>query len=192
MREAALTDRQKTEKGLYGSCAPRVRGREVTARSKDGSRTKQGGGAAMNSTATELEFTRRRAMRAIVKGLVVGTLGLAVLFGSAGVSLALPPKQVFKCKCRCVAFDVLGGRHEGSLDSVYTYDELSCDIGPKTKCTVGALKLEGTYASCMGPYKLNPAAITPGGTGGVLQPLTPVPPGGGTTPVAPSPGLKQR
>jgi hypothetical protein len=30
----------------------------------------------MNSTATELEFTGRRAMRGIVKGFVVGTLGL--------------------------------------------------------------------------------------------------------------------
>ncbi len=30
----------------------------------------------MNSTATELELTRRRAMRGIVKGFVVGTLGL--------------------------------------------------------------------------------------------------------------------
>jgi hypothetical protein len=45
----------------------------------------------MNSTATELEFTRRSAMRAIVKGFVFWTLGLAVLFGSPAVSLAEPP-----------------------------------------------------------------------------------------------------
>jgi len=49
MREAALTDRQKMEKGLYGSYAPPVGGREVTAQSKNKSRTRRKGGAAMNS-----------------------------------------------------------------------------------------------------------------------------------------------
>ena len=58
----------------------------------------------MNSTTTELEVTRRRAMRTIVKGFVVGTLGLVVLFGSPGVSLAqLQPKiqRGPQCKCTC-------------------------------------------------------------------------------------------
>jgi hypothetical protein len=117
-------------------------------------------------------------MRAIVRGFVLGTLGLAVLFGSAGVSFAKPKKQVFKCSCRCVAFDELGKRHEGSLDSIYTYDGSSCDIGPRTKCKVGKLGLEGRYASCTGPYKLKAGAIIPGGTGGVLPQLETVPPGG--------------
>ncbi len=49
----------------------------------------------MNSTVTELEFTRRRGMRAIVKVFVVWTLGLAVLFGSVAVSLAAEPKPAF-------------------------------------------------------------------------------------------------
>jgi len=48
MREAAMTNKQKTDETLYGSYAPRVRGCEVTTQSKDGSRTK-GGGAAMKS-----------------------------------------------------------------------------------------------------------------------------------------------
>lgn len=93
MREAPLTDRQKTEKGLYGSYALRVGGREVTAPSKDGSRTTRGGGAAMNSTATELTFTRRRAMRGIVKGFVIGTLGLAGLLVPVGYVHAVDNTQ---------------------------------------------------------------------------------------------------
>jgi len=88
MREARLTDRQKHEKDPYGSYAPRVRGREVTAQSKDGSQTRRGG-AAMNSTATELEFTRRRAMRGIMKGFVIGVLGLAGLLVPVGYVHAL-------------------------------------------------------------------------------------------------------
>jgi len=46
---------------------------------KDGPNVARNGGR--GSTATELTFTRGRAMRAIVKVFVVGTLGLAVLFG---------------------------------------------------------------------------------------------------------------
>ncbi len=56
----------------------------------------------MNSTATELELTRRRAMRGIVNVFVVWTLGLAVLFGSPAVSLAQPKIQRFtECKGTC-------------------------------------------------------------------------------------------
>ena len=76
MREAPLTDGQKTDRDLYVSYASRVGGRGVTAQSKDGSHTRRKGGAAMNSSATELEFTRRRAMRAIVKVFVGWTRGL--------------------------------------------------------------------------------------------------------------------
>ncbi len=88
MREAPLTDRQRTDEALYGSYDPRVGGREVRAQSKDGSRTR-GGGTAMNSTATELEFTRRRAMRGIVKVFVIGILGLAGLLVPVGYVHAL-------------------------------------------------------------------------------------------------------
>ena len=48
MRGAPLTDRQKTDKGLYGSYAPRVRGREVTGQSQNELWAKRGG-AAMKS-----------------------------------------------------------------------------------------------------------------------------------------------
>jgi hypothetical protein len=112
MREASLTDRQKTDEALYGSYDPRVGGREVRAQSKDGSHTRRGG-AAMNSTATELEVTRRRAVRAIVKGFVVGTLGLAVLVGSPAVSLALKPTDpVVNCQRQTVDtfLCVIGGK----------------------------------------------------------------------------------
>ena len=49
MREAPLTDGQKTDKGLYGSYAPPIGGREVTAQSKNKSQTRRKGGAAMKS-----------------------------------------------------------------------------------------------------------------------------------------------
>jgi hypothetical protein len=47
------------------------------------------------------------AMRAMVKGFVVGTLGLAMLVGTAAVSVALPPDYLNKihCKCACAASD---------------------------------------------------------------------------------------
>ncbi len=105
-----------------------------------------------------------------------------MLFGSSAVSFALPPKQVFKCKCHCVTFDELGKRHEGPLVEIGTYDGSSCDIGPRTKCKVG--RLEGTYASCTGPYKLKTGTIIPGG---VLEQLENAPAGGvAPAPVAPS------
>lgn len=43
-------------------------------------------------------------MRAIVKVFVVGTLGLAMLVGTAAVSVALPPEfSTTHCKCSCMA-----------------------------------------------------------------------------------------
>ena len=56
------------------------------------------------STAIEPTIKRRRAMRAIVKVSVVGTLGLAMLVGAAAVSVALPPEySTTHCKCSCGA-----------------------------------------------------------------------------------------
>ena len=56
----------------------------------------------MNSTATESSFTRRRAMRGIVKVFVMWTLGLAVLFGSSAVGLAQPKlARGPQCSCTC-------------------------------------------------------------------------------------------
>jgi hypothetical protein len=51
---------------------------------------------------TELEFTRRRAMRAIVRAFVVGTLGLAVVVGMTTDGTAVEIKAV-TCKCRNIA-----------------------------------------------------------------------------------------
>ena len=44
-------------------------------------------------------------MRAIVKGVLVGTMGLAVLFGSPAPSFAEPKKYTTQCKCTCIAYD---------------------------------------------------------------------------------------
>ena len=54
------------------------------------------------STAIEPTITRRRAMRAIVKVSAVGTLGLAMLMGTAAVSVAAPPEyNTVHCKYSC-------------------------------------------------------------------------------------------
>ncbi len=118
-------------------------------------------------------------MRAIVKGFVMGTLGLAVLFGSSAVSFALPKKFTTQCKCTCVAYDELGKRHEGRTETFVTDTDTptDCSIGINYGCYVGSLK--GAYASCTGKdiTKAGTATPTRGGTGGVLQPPTTVPTG---------------
>jgi len=153
MGEAAMTDREKTDKSFYGSYASRVRGREVTAQSNDGSQTRRKGGAAMKSTATELEFTRRRAMKATVKVFVIGALGLAVLFGSSAVSLAAPLKPGFDPARDCTQI---------------TVDTWRCVVdGKVVTCNPGNPK---------GPcYGLKPQ----GGTSGPKLPVTTQPPAGG-------------
>lgn len=56
------------------------------------------------SIAIEPTITRRRAMRAIAKVFVVGTMGLAMLVETAAVSVALPPEfNTTHCKCSCEA-----------------------------------------------------------------------------------------
>jgi hypothetical protein len=85
MREAPLTDRQKIEKGLYGSYAPLVGGREVTAQSKDGSWTRRKEGAAMKS---KIGFGS--AMLVLVAALL-GVVGPGV-----------PPASAAKPKCQPV------------------------------------------------------------------------------------------
>ncbi len=77
MREALLTDREKTDKSFYGSCAPCVGGREVTTQSKDRSRTRQGGGASMRS-----KIAFGSAMLVLVAALF-GVVGPAVQPASA-------------------------------------------------------------------------------------------------------------
>jgi hypothetical protein len=78
MGEAPLTDRQKTDKGLYGSYAPPVGAREVTAQSNDGSQTTRGG-AAVNS-----KNAFRSAMLVLVAALIaLATPGFLVGLASA-------------------------------------------------------------------------------------------------------------
>lgn len=177
MREAPRIDRQKHEKDLYGSYAPRVSGREVTARSKYGSRTRRGGGAAMNSTVTELELTRRRAMRAIVKGVVIGVLGLAWLLVPVGYVHAVPKS------CN-------GGRY--IVCSNGKCGRQTCTCNGKTLTPGSDCKIGGKIHYCDGcsgkmkPIELRtPQQIRPGLVPqGQLTPTTPPtqvkPPAGGT------------
>ena len=58
----------------------------------------------MNSTATKLEFTRRRAMRGIVKVFVVGTLGLAGLLVPAGYVHSAQKETLKSCLDKGYAF----------------------------------------------------------------------------------------
>jgi hypothetical protein len=101
------------------------------------------------------------------------TIGLAVLFGSFGVSLALPKGTYLLCKCTCRAEDELGKPHYGSPNGVwYTTSRDACDLFPT--CKVGSLGLEGIATDCLGQEQ---AAITPGSIPGVLQ-QQPTAPGG--------------
>ena len=105
----------------------------------------------MNSTATELEFTRRGAMRAIVKGFVVGTLGLAVLFGSYTISFAEPKGANAICRCTCTYRGDDGKTHRQITE--LAGNGLSCVINPPTNhCTGvesdGTLHADGKLSNC--------------------------------------------
>ena len=136
MRETPLTDRQKAGKGLHGGYAPCVGGREATAESNQGSRTKRKGGVAM----------KRNAMRAIVKVFIVGTLGVAALLGSPAVTLALPKFVVGKtyCICYCYSEQAKDGRDIG-----WEKDK-ACSLSDGKQCrlTSGGKTWSGTLASC--------------------------------------------
>ncbi len=132
-------------------------------------------------------------MRAMVIVFVVGTLGLAVLFGSVAVSSALPKKFLTQCKCQCIAKDSQGNTHYGRWETFTTDTDTpgDCSIGEKYGCY--AEEFKGSFSSCTGKDitgKAGAATRIPGGTGGVLQPLAPVSPGA----VKPSvtPGQMQR
>lgn len=92
MRDAALTDRQKTEKGLDGSYAPRVRGRVVIAQWKDVSWTRRKGGAAMNSKIV----VQGSAMLVLVAALL-GVVGPAVPPASAEIKRGTTGKTAKQC-----------------------------------------------------------------------------------------------
>ncbi len=96
----------------------------------------------MNSTATELEVTRRRGMRAIVKGFVVWTLGLAVLFSSPAVSLAqLQPKLPRGPQCTCTCWYAATNPLVGPYDfGVLTFSP------PKPNSCVGFTSFDRYFA----------------------------------------------
>jgi len=175
MREAQLTDRQKIEKGLYGSCASRVRGLEVTAQAKDESRTR-GGGATMNSTATELTFTRRRAMRTIVKGFVIAVFAAAVLALVTATPSEAAKRQVIEPIDECT-----GKSSDKGCEGAICYCCISKGAGR------GCWICNDKFSECTwDPAYLKSRGVTRPGTGGVLQQLEKVPqggvkpPGGGT------------
>ncbi len=129
-------------------------------------------------------------MRAIVKAFVIGTLGLAVLFGSVAVSSAEPKKFLTQCRCICIGKDSQGNTHYGRWETFTTDTDTpgDCSIGKTYGCDADGFK--GSFSLCDGKDitgKAGAATQIPGGTGGVLQPLTPVPPGAVKPPVvAPS------
>ncbi len=182
MRKAPLTDSQKTDKGLYGPYVPRVRGRGVTAQSKDGSRTRRGrGGAAMNPTATELEFTWRRAMRAIVKVFAAALLFLGVFVSHSVPALAFPiGGHPDKCK---------GGVPDGAFSCINNGGEVLCtndgDYMCCTKNAQGGRDCEQIETLRRPQGGLRPDA---GGVPPAKQPPANVPPGK----MAPSPVAPQR
>ena len=112
-------------------------------------------------------FDRQR----VVKGLVVGTLGLAVLFGSPALSFVVKPKQAFNPLQDCTQV---------------TVDTWECMV-------------DGKVVTCNPWNPQDPrcphVALQPqGGTGGVwatvapgVQPPAPVLRGGEKAPVAPLP-----
>jgi len=124
----------------------------------------------------ELEFTRRRAMRGIVKGFVIGTLGLAVLVGTAAVSFAVPKKTMNVCTCKCA---YVGSPQGMDIGSTAFLTAGSCDSPPSGQ--VECLDSNGKphTGSIYGTCKFKQTVTIPiSGIAGVLQPLTTVPPAG--------------
>jgi len=128
-------------------------------------------------------------MRAIVKGFVVVTLGLAVLVGSPAISFARPKKSLNLCVCKCSWLNPSGpsGWGKGTLVTAGACNKLQDErvecVGTDGKShrgrTAGGCEHKGTVAT----------GLTPG-TGGVLQPPANAPPGGVKPPV--TPGQTQR
>ena len=87
MRGAPLTDRAKTDKSFYGSCAPRVRGREETGQSQNELWAKRGG-AAMKS---RIGF--RSAMIVLVAALL-GVVGPAFAVDAPAGKAAPAPAKI--------------------------------------------------------------------------------------------------
>jgi hypothetical protein len=180
MREAPLTDGQKTEKGLYGSYAPRVRGRAVTPQTEYGSLTRRGGGAAMNS---KIAF-------------VSAMLALAAMSVHTPQAVAARPNPAQQA-CESRRYLWIEGR--GCADKSCTITgtggapDTKAEPGTTSSCSTG----DGKRHTCScdgftgqwGVVAVKPGT-TPPGSGNVLQPSAPVSPGA----VKPSvtPGQMQR
>jgi hypothetical protein len=125
-------------------------------------------------------------MRVIVKGVVAGTLALAVLVGSPALSLARPKKPLNLCACKCRH---LGGEVKG-YGSVLSAGACSEFTGISATCVDKAgKKFEGRLEFCQ--HKGTVATGLTPGTGGVLQPPENAPTGG-VKPSPVTPGQTQR
>lgn len=138
------------------------------------------------STAIEPTITRKRAMRAIVNVFVVGTLGLAMLVGTAAVSVAVPPEySTTHCKCSC-------GASNGSSKELTWAMTTSCmSNGKDCRFTVdgGKTFTPGKLSNCqkcLPNYPLPTCTSAAHGLGMMpqLQPKTsPMPKAGANAPV---------
>ena len=180
MRKAPLTDRQKTEKGLYGSYASRVRGRAVTAQSKEGSWTRRKGGAAMKSK------NAFGSAKLVLVAALFGVVGLAV--PPAG---AKPPKIVLN-GCTMEQVQSPEGR---KCDAKSTQDLLAGRAIHQVVCTISGMYCcqkgeDGRLTNC---EKIS-AVRSPGGLrapqGGVIGPVVPSQPR--VAPVKPPVGPLQK
>ena len=84
-------------------------------------------------------------MRGMLKGFVVGTLGLAVLLGSSAVSLALPKLIAGKTYCMCGCYSKEGGNRDLGWEKVG-----ACSLANGKACsfTFGGKKVSGKLQDC--------------------------------------------
>ena len=100
---------------------------------------------------------------------LVGTMGLALLFGPVEPSSAKAKKDTWSCTCTCIAYDSGGHRHEGTTMTFNTESSQGCGIGFNIGCHVDDLK--GGFAACTG--SLNTGSTHGSvGTGGVVPTVT--------------------
>lgn len=116
-------------------------------------------------------------MRAIVKLFVVGTLGLAMLVGTAAVSVALPPEyNTTHCKCFCGTSSGTGKELTWAMTTSCMSNGKQCTFtldGGKT-FTPGKLS---NCQKCQPNYPLPSCTAAAHGLGTLpqLQPKTPAP-----------------
>lgn len=125
-------------------------------------------------------------MRAIVNVFVVGSLGLAMLVGTAAVSVAVPPEfNTTHCKCSCMASSGSGKELTWAMTTNCMSNGKDCRFtvdGGKT-FTPGKLS---NCQKCLPNYPLPTCTSAALGLGVVpqLQPKTPTTPGRMPAPAA--------